>query len=125
LLVARQANEPLLHGDPDPGTLADLAIIDAGLGHKEDAISEGRKAVELRPISSDALEGPEFALKLATAYVMLGEKDLALEQLSLLANVPHGPTYADLKFDPVWDNLRDDPRFSHIMEEAKKPIPLQ
>jgi serine/threonine protein kinase/tetratricopeptide (TPR) repeat protein len=123
-LAAREANEPLLHGEPDPGTLADLAVIDAGLDRKEDAISEGRKAVELRPISSDALEGPEFVLKLATAFALLGEKDLALEQLSLVANVPHGPTYADLKFDPVWDNLRDDPRFTRIMTEAIKPISL-
>jgi tetratricopeptide (TPR) repeat protein len=125
LLAARQANESLSHGDLDPATLADLAVIDAGLGRKEDAISEGRKAVELRPISSDALEGPEFVLKLATAYALLGEKDLALEQLSLVAKVPNGPSYADLKFDPVWDGLRDDPRFAPIMEEAKKPVPLQ
>ena len=60
---------------PDPGVLADFAVIDAGLGNKELAIDEGMKAVELRPISRDALEGPEYVEKLAKAYALLGEKE--------------------------------------------------
>ncbi len=123
-LLTRRADEALLRGDPDPGTLSDFGVIDAGLGRKEDAVREGRKAVELRPLSGDALEGPENVQRLATTYALLGEKDLALEQLSLIARVPAGLTYADLKFDPVWDVLRDDPRFAQLMAEAVKPIPL-
>ena len=84
-----------------------------------------KKAVELRPISRDALEGPEYVEKLAKAYALLGERERALEQLSLVAKVPAGVTYGDLKFDPVWDGLRDDPRFAQILVEAAKPIALQ
>ena len=125
LLLSRKANESTPQTQSDPGVLADLAVIDAGLGNKQLAIDEGLKAVELRPISRDAVEGPEYVEKLAKGYALLGEKDLALEQLSLVSKVPAGATYGDLKFDPVWDELRDDPRFAQIMAEAKKPIPLQ
>ena len=102
-----------------------FAVIDAGLGNRQLAIEEGQKAVELRPISRDALEGPEYVEKLAKAYALLGENELALEQLSLIAKVPDGATYGDLKFDPVWDGLRDDPRFAQLIAEAAKPIALQ
>jgi tetratricopeptide (TPR) repeat protein len=124
-LLARQANGSMPQTNSDPGMLADLALIDAGLGNRQLAIEEGKKAVELRPISRDAVEGPEYVEKLARAYALLGERERALEQLSVIAKVPAGATCGDLKFDPVWDELRDDPRFAQIMEEAKKPIPLQ
>jgi TolB-like protein/predicted Ser/Thr protein kinase len=124
-LLSRKTNEPPSQTELDPATLADFAVIDAGLGNKQLAIEEGTKAIELRPISRDTLEGPEYVGRLAKAYALLGERDLALEQLSLVGKVPNGPTYGELKFDPVWDSLRDDPRFAQIMEEAKKPIPLQ
>jgi len=124
-LLSRKANEAGPQKEPDPGTLADLAVIDAGLGNKQLAIEEGRRAVELRPVSRDALEGPKCVQQLATAYALLGDREEAIKQLSMIARVPAGPDYGNLKFDPVWDGLRDDPRFAQIMADAAKPIALQ
>jgi len=125
LLTARQGYEPLLRNEPDPNVLSDLGIIDAGLGRKEDALRESQRAVELRPITRDALEGPEYATNLAIVYAWTGERDRAIEQLSAVVKSPNGPTFGALKLDPLWDDLRDDPRFEKILAEAAKPVPIQ
>ena len=44
-----------------------------------------------------------------------GERDLAIEQLETLAKIPAGASYGDLRLDPSWDSLRDDPRFEKII----------
>jgi tetratricopeptide (TPR) repeat protein len=122
-LEARRAYEqPLLATKPEPVMLSEAGVIDAALGRKEDAIAECRRAVELRPVGRDALEGPEYVMNLAVAYMWSGERDQAIEQLSSILNLPHGPSYGELKFDPCWDSLRDDPRFQKILEEAAKPL---
>jgi TolB-like protein/Tfp pilus assembly protein PilF len=94
-----------------------LGLIDAGLGHKDDAVWEGRHACELRPISKDAFEGPMLVMNLAIIYAWTGEKDLALEQLAILGQLPAGLylTYGQLKLDPRFDSLRGDPRFEKIV----------
>jgi serine/threonine protein kinase/tetratricopeptide (TPR) repeat protein len=125
LLAWRQSFEPLLVGEPDPATLSWVGIIDAALGRNEQALAECRRAVELEPISRDAMEGAEFAKNLAVVYAWAGERDRAIEQLSALVKLPVGPTVGQLKFDPVWDTLRSDPRFAQIMAEVAKPVPLQ
>jgi serine/threonine-protein kinase len=81
--------------------------------------------VEILPISRDALEGAENRLWLAVTYAWTGEQQLAIEQLSSVATLPNGPTYGELKLDPLWDDLREDPRFEQILAEAAKPIPLK
>jgi serine/threonine protein kinase len=124
LLATRQAYEPLLHDQPDPATLAYLGLIDAGLGRKEEAIRSGRRAVELLPVERDAVESAENKAWLAIVYAWTGEQELAIEQLSSVVNVANGPTYGDLKLNPVWDSLRDDPRFQKLLEEAAKPVQL-
>jgi serine/threonine-protein kinase len=122
-LQARRAYEqPLKVSPPEPGLLSEAGVIDAALGRKENAIAECRRAIELRPVARDALEGPEYVLNLAVAYVWLGENDQAIEQLSSIVNLPHGPSYGELKLDPCWDSLRDDPRFQKILSEAAKPL---
>jgi len=125
LLAARQSYEPLLVGEPDSRVLAWVGVIDAALGRNEQAIAECRRAVELLPISRDAVEGPEFVKNLALVYAWAGERDRAIEQLLALVKLPIGPTVGELKFDPIWDALRDDPRFAQILAEAAKPIPIQ
>jgi tetratricopeptide (TPR) repeat protein len=92
-----------------------LGAIDAGLGHKSDAIAEGKRACELLPVSKDPVDGPFYVTNLALIYAWVGEKDLALEQLAISAEIPAGVTYGELKLSPIWDPLRGDPRFEKIV----------
>ena len=98
-----------------PQQLSLLACMAAGAGRKDDAIREAKRAVELRPISKDAGDGPYLAANLALVYAWTGERDLAIEQLSALAKIPGGPSYGDLKLNPKWDDLRGDPRFEQMV----------
>jgi len=95
--------------------LSTMGMIDAGLGRKEEALREGRRAVELAPIAKDSTDGPQVLLHLALIYAWTGERDLAIEQLAIVSKIPNGPTYGMLRLDPVWDSLRDDPRFEKIV----------
>jgi TolB-like protein/Flp pilus assembly protein TadD len=96
-----------------------LALIDAGLGRREEAVREGRRACELLPISKDALSGANLAATLALIYAWTGEKDLAIQQLAQLEQVPNYVneyvSYGLLKLQPQWDPLRGDPRFEQIV----------
>ena len=71
-------------------------MIDAGLGRKTEAITEGKRACQLLPISKDAADGPVYVTNLALIYAWVGEKDLALEQLAISAKIPAGVTYGEL-----------------------------
>src|SRR4029077_4523726 len=114
--VPRGVQQELARARPDSGArLSGLGLIDAGLGRKEDAIREGREALELTPIAKDSLQGPEVVTSLAAIYAWVGERDLAIEQLEISAKVPNGVHYGDLRLDPTWDPLRGDPRFEKIV----------
>jgi tetratricopeptide (TPR) repeat protein len=123
--VARKKLEPKLADKPDDAPcLSEIAIFDAGVGRKEEAIREARRAVELQPIAKDAVNGPVRVTALALVYAWTGERDRALEQLEKVATVPavlggSVPTYGDLRFNPCWDDLRSDPRFDKIVAAAK------
>ena len=105
---------------PTVDRTADLAKLDAGLGRKEEAISEALRAVELLPITKDALNGPTWVANLALVYAWTGERDRALEQLEKVATLPgYAPTYGDLLLNPCWDDLRGDKRFDKIVAAAK------
>jgi TolB-like protein/Flp pilus assembly protein TadD len=95
--------------------LCALGMADAALGHKEDAIREGRRAVELLPVTKDSIIGPLLVQDLALIYAWTGEKDLALEQLSVAARIPGYLSYGQLRLHPYWDPLRGDPRFEKIV----------
>jgi tetratricopeptide (TPR) repeat protein len=92
-----------------------LGMADAALGHKEDAIREGRRAVELLPVTKDAVIGPLLVQYLALIYAWTGERDLALEQLTIAARIPGHLSYGQLRLHPYWDPLRGDPRFEQIV----------
>ena len=95
--------------------LCALGMADAALGHKEDAIREGRRAVELLPVTKDAIIGPLLVQNLALIFTWTGEKDLAFEQLSVAAKLPGYLSYGELRLHPDWDPLRGDPRFEKIV----------
>jgi TolB-like protein/class 3 adenylate cyclase/Tfp pilus assembly protein PilF len=105
--------------------LCSLGLIDAALGRKQEALSEGRRAVELGPITKSALDGPGILYFYAAICAQVGERDLAIEQLKTLAQIPAGACYGELRLDPFWDPLRGDPRFEKIAEESKQPIALK
>jgi TolB-like protein/Flp pilus assembly protein TadD len=114
--AARVIEEKSVRDQPDYAPAwSRLGLIDAGLGRKEDAIREGRRACELLPIAKDAMDGPNYITNLAMIYAWTGEKDLALEQLAMAAQIPSGVTYGELKLYPQWDSLRDDARFQKIV----------
>ena len=115
---AKIVAERLVREAPDdPGRHAQLGIVLAGLGEKDDAINEGKKAVELLPESEDAFDGPEGTAALAQIYTWVGESDEALRLLDHLLGVPCSLTVTTLKLDPVWDPLREDPRFQALLDK--------
>jgi len=106
----------LVAEQPDyPEGLCVLGMADAALGHKDDAIREGRRAVELLPVTKDSIVGALLVKNLALIYAWTGEKNLACEQLSIVAKLPCSLSYGELRLHPYWDPLRDDPRFDKIV----------
>jgi tetratricopeptide (TPR) repeat protein len=123
-LAARAEVEKTVSEQPDYGSaLCVLGLIDAGLGRKEEAIREGRRAVELLPITKDALDGAELMKYLGVIYAWCDEKELAIELVAATVQIPGSLSYGTLKLHPFWDALRGDPRFEKIVANLapKKP----
>ena len=100
----------------DARTIAVLAQVDAGLGHKELAIQEAKHAVDLMPVSKDIYDGALVLEGLAQVYTWTNEPDRAIELLQKLATMPgYTNYYARLKLLPMWNPLRGDPRFEKIV----------
>jgi TolB-like protein/class 3 adenylate cyclase/Flp pilus assembly protein TadD len=115
-IAARSTVEKILAKQPDfAAAISLLGVIDAGLGRKEDALREGRRACELLPISKDAISGVDLATNLAQIYIWTGEKDRAIEQIAAVERIPNSLSYGLLKLHPYWDPLRGDPRFEKIV----------
>ncbi|HJT82527.1 MAG TPA: tetratricopeptide repeat protein [Chthoniobacterales bacterium] len=104
----------------DPSRHAMLGELLAMLGRKEEAIQEGKRAMELKPESKDAFDGPAFTTSMAQIYTWVGERDQALQLIEKLLDTPNGLTAPILKIDPVWDPLRDDPRFQALINRYAK-----
>jgi TolB-like protein/Flp pilus assembly protein TadD len=115
---ARVISEKSLQEVPeDPARHAQHGLILAALGRKQEAIAEGKRAVELLPESQDAFEGPQGTAALAQIYAWTGESDEAFRLLDHLLGIPNGPTIPLLKLEPVWDPLRKDPRYQALIEK--------
>jgi len=114
--AARAEQEKIVQAQPDFGPpWCVLGLIDAALGRKEEALREGRHAVKLLPVEKDAIRGQVMIKYLAMIAAWAGDKDLACQQLILVARPPSPVTYGQLKLLPFWDPLRGDPRFEKIV----------
>jgi len=96
------------------------------MGRKEEAIREGRRAVELEPPSKDALVAPWMNGFLAMIYVRTGDLDSALPLLERGLTSPFPVdntncciTYNDLRKRWQWDPVRNDPRFQKLLAPAR------
>lgn len=92
-----------------------LGLIEAMLGHNEEALQAGRKACELIPTTLDAIDGASYRTHLALIYLWTGDRAAALRELAELAKLPGGPHYGELRLYPQWDALRNDPAFEKII----------
>ncbi len=101
---------------------AKLGLAYAGLGEAASAIAEGQKAMAMRPTSKDPWEGPGEEDSMAQIYALLGDADHAIPILKRLLQIPGGfaLTPALLRLDPVWDQIRSDPRFQELASSAPK-----
>jgi len=116
LTAARAILEKQLREKPDNAlTWTFLGEVKAALGEKQEAIEAGQHACELWPLSREPRWGLRTLRYLAMIYAWVGEKDLALQQLSLYAGQPFFVDYGELKLSPDWDPLRGDPRFEKIV----------
>jgi len=117
--AARAQQEKRVQAQPDYGpTLCVLAMIDAGLGRKEQALEEGRRAIALTPLEKDVTNGSDVIQYFAITAAWAGEKELALQQLETGLRAPAASqvlSYGALKLLPFWDPLRGDPRFEKIV----------
>jgi tetratricopeptide (TPR) repeat protein len=96
-----------------------LGIAYAGLGLKEDAIREGKKGVELLPVTEEAIRGLNRIEDLACIYVMVGEYNFAVEQIEYLLSIPGEISIPLLQLDPAWALLRDHPIFEGLTKSNK------
>jgi serine/threonine protein kinase/TolB-like protein/Tfp pilus assembly protein PilF len=117
--AARAEQEKTVQAQADYGPAwCVLGVIDAALGRKEEALREGRRAVELLPVEKDPVDGPLMIKYLAMIAAWVGEKDLACEQLATVVRSPTGGlhlSYGELKLMPFWDPLRGEPCFEKIV----------
>jgi len=114
---ARNELGQTVQNQPDyAAALCALGVIDAVLGNKEDAIREGERAVELTPVSKNAIEGATLVRYLAVIYAWAGDKDRAVQRLAETTYLPGSHvSYGYLHLHPLWDPLRGDPRFEAIV----------
>src|SRR5437868_12705575 len=116
--ASRPEQEKIVQQQTEFGpALCILALIDAGLGRKEEALREIRHAVELVPMEKDTTNATHMIHYSAIVYAWVGEKDVALQNLAKAAQLPGVVSYGSLKLLPWYDPLRGDPRFENIIAD--------
>ena len=115
--VAARERTALIDRPDDADLHLALGFAYAGLGQKTEAVAEGERAVVLMPVSKDALTGPDMLAWQAQLYVRVGQPDQAIALIGRVLSMPTGniESSAMLRLDPVWDPLRDDPRFKALL----------
>ena len=115
-LKAKDILEEQLKQKPDdPELRVQFAKLLAWLGEKDAAVAEAQRAIDLRPESKDAFEGPQITEQVAQVYAILGDNARAIELLDELLSRPSEVTSQSLKLDPAWDPLRKDPAFQALL----------
>jgi tetratricopeptide (TPR) repeat protein len=114
--AARAEQEKIVQAQPNYGPpLVVLGLIDAALGRREEAVREGRRAVELLPVEKDAVGGRIMIAYFAMIAAWIGDNALACEQLAVAIRYTSSLSYGQLKLMPWWDPLRGDPCFEQIV----------
>jgi serine/threonine-protein kinase len=115
---ARMALEEQLQGTPDdPQLHVLLGTALAYLGRKDDAIREGRRSLELSPVSANSFSGPYLQHQLGRIYILTGEYDQAMDEIEPLLKMPYFLSPGWLRVDPTFDPLRKNPRFQKLVEQ--------
>jgi TolB-like protein/Tfp pilus assembly protein PilF/predicted Ser/Thr protein kinase len=115
LTRARAEQEAEIRDPDDVWLLSRLGLIDAILGKKEQALSEGQRAMAMLPTLKNLWAEAMVKRYFVMACAWAGERELALQHLEAIATVPCGPSYGDLRLSPLWDPLRGDARFEKIV----------
>ena len=124
---ARSQLESFLKEQPENfGLIGDLALTNMGLGDKAPAFALAEHALAANPIEKDALDGPQPIEILARVAARMGEPDRAIAALQKLLSIPYGGPLAQnvpltpalLRLDPMFDPLRNDPRFEKLVASA-------
>jgi TolB-like protein/class 3 adenylate cyclase/Tfp pilus assembly protein PilF len=114
--AARAAQQKRVDGRPDYGpAICMLALMDAALGRKEEALREGQRAIELLPVEKDSINGAHMIEYFAITAAWVGDKNLACDKLAAALRLPGTLSYGQLKLLPYWNPLRGDPRFEKIV----------
>jgi tetratricopeptide (TPR) repeat protein len=122
ILSSLLLEEELRKRPKDPRIHSSLGIVYAGLGRKEEAIREGKLAVQLYPVSKDAMDGPQLVTNLAIVFVMAGNYDLALDQIEYLLSIPSFFSVNLLQLDPRYDPLCKHPRYAQLLEKYTNEV---
>jgi hypothetical protein len=112
-----QLSNRALRSPANAALLSSLALVDALLGNKEAANQEAEHALELKPVSKDAMHGPEVLKNVAAVHVWTGELENGFAELNSLAKMPKGLSYGELKCDQFWVPVRNDPRYEALLAE--------
>ena len=113
---ARERAAEAVQREPGDGkAVSVLALTEAALQRKDEAMQATQRAVQLLPVSTDAVAGGTLIAHRALVYAEVGEADRAFEALKDAVVLPHGLHYGDLKLDDRFDSIRADPRFEQIL----------